>query len=71
VKCKRCGRFGHNARNCKNAVDPSFGEESLWEDEHENEENALEPQESALEPQDGPSRYYSSILGNSTFKFCY
>ena len=56
-KCKRCGRFGHFARNCKNAVDPSFGE-----DEHGNEENALETQESALVQQDGPSRYICLFL---------
>ena len=41
---KMC-RFGHIARNCKNAVDPSFGEEG-----HEEEENTVEAQ-------DGPSRY--------------
>ncbi|KAG8098713.1 hypothetical protein GUJ93_ZPchr0013g36910 [Zizania palustris] len=26
-KCKRCGRSGHIARNCKNAVDAAFGED--------------------------------------------
>ena len=26
-KCRRCGGLGHIARNCKNAVDPAFGED--------------------------------------------
>jgi hypothetical protein len=36
-KCKRCGGLGHIARNCKNAVDPAFGEDQHW-----GAENALE-----------------------------
>jgi hypothetical protein len=36
-KCKRCGGLGHIARNCKNAVDPAFGEDRHW-----GAENALQ-----------------------------
>jgi len=42
--CKRCGELGHFASKCKNAVDPSFGEDQHW-----GAENAVEP-EKAVEP---------------------
>ena len=42
-KCKRCGRFGHIAKNCKESVDAAFGEE----DEHWGAENV---DEDATEP---------------------
>jgi len=45
--CKRCGELGHFASKCKNAVDPSFGEDQHW-----GAENAVEP-ENTVEP----SRY--------------
>ena len=37
-KCRRCGELGHFASKCKNAVDPSFGEDQHW-----GAENAVEP----------------------------
>ena len=37
--CKRCGELGHFASKCKNAVDPSFGEDQHW-----GAENALVPE---------------------------
>ncbi|KAG2553392.1 hypothetical protein PVAP13_9KG524600 [Panicum virgatum] len=37
-KCKRCGELVHFASKCKNAVDPSFGEDQHW-----GAENAVEP----------------------------
>ena len=46
-KCGRCGELGHFASKCKNAVDPSFGEDQHW-----GAANAVEP-ENAVEP----SRY--------------
>jgi hypothetical protein len=54
-KCKRCGGLGHIARNCKNAVDPAFGEDQPLEpqlalDTTFGDDQTLDPQV-PLEPQ--------------------
>jgi hypothetical protein len=73
-KCKRCGGLGHIARNCKNAVDPAFGEDQPLEpqlalDTTFGDDQSLEPQvplDQSLQPLEPqvPSSVVPSSVGS-------